>query len=100
MIDVQRRYSQAEPAAFWAAAAAAFWAAWAADEAADEEAVAEALLHAPTIAWPTVLAFVRKLFIDARSLVIVASVLYVHNIMSMCSCIWDVNLQELTCWSC
>ena len=34
-----------------------------------------ALLHAPTIAWPTVCALVRKFFTLVRSLVIVVSVL-------------------------
>lgn len=60
-------------AAFCAAAAAADWA----EEAADEAAEADALLQAPTIAWPTVLALVRKPFTEAISLVRVASVLSV-----------------------
>lgn len=63
------------PAAFGAAAAEL--AAAAAEDAVDA-AVDLALLHAPTMAWPTVCALVRKFFTLARSLVIVVSVLSVH----------------------
>ncbi|PPQ68101.1 hypothetical protein CVT25_014264 [Psilocybe cyanescens] len=55
-------------AAFCAAAVAAFCAAAAAEDVAEDAAEADALLHAPTIAWPTVLALFRKPFTEAMSL--------------------------------